>query len=136
MSRIKVGEVMDPDFVAVPRNTLLKELIDIMIRRDRFYVPVTDDAGNMVGIVSGQDVRPALFEEKVKNVVRAGELATEKVIVLKPADDLNAAITAFSRKDIEEIPVVAEHNPRKVVAMLKRKDVIDAYNREVLKEHE
>jgi CIC family chloride channel protein len=136
MSRIKVGEVMDPDFVAVPRDTLLKELIDIMIRRDRFYVPVTDDAGNMVGIVSGQDVRPALFEEKVKNVVRAGELATEKVIVLKPADDLNAAITAFSRKDIEEIPVVAEHNPRKVVAMLKRKDVIDAYNREVLKEHE
>jgi CIC family chloride channel protein len=136
MSKIKVGEVMDPDFVVVPRETLLKDLIDIMIRRDRFYVPVTDDAGNMVGIVSGQDVRPALFEEKVKNVVRAGELATEKVIVLKPADDLNAAITAFSRKDIEEIPVVAEHNPRKVVAMLKRKDVIDAYNREVLKEHE
>jgi CIC family chloride channel protein len=136
MSRIKVGEVMDPDFVAVPKETLLKDLIDIMIRRDRFYVPITDDAGNMVGIVSGQDVRPALFEEQVKNVVRAGELATEKVIVLKPADDLNAAITAFSRKDIEEIPVVAEHNPKKVVAMLKRKDVIDAYNREVLKEHE
>jgi chloride channel protein, CIC family len=136
MSRIKVGDVMDPDFVAVPKDTLLKDLIDIMIRRDRFYVPVTDDAGIMVGIVSGQDVRPALFEERVKNVVRAGELATEKVIVLKPGDDLNAAINAFSRKDIEEIPVVAEDNPKKVLAMIKRKDVIDAYNREVLKEHE
>jgi hypothetical protein len=32
--------------------------------------------------------------------------------------------------------VVAENNPRKVIAMIKRKDVIDAYNREVLKEHE
>ncbi len=136
MSRIKVGDVMDPDFVTVSKDTLLKDLIDMMIRRDRFYIPVTDDTGNMVGIVSGQDVRPALFEEKVKLVVRAGEIATEKVIVLEAGDDLNTAINAFSRKDIEEIPIVAESNPRKVVAMIKRKDVIDAYNREVLKEHE
>ena len=38
----------------------------------------------MTGIVSGQDIRPVLFEEKVKNVVTAGEVATEGVIVLKP----------------------------------------------------
>jgi CIC family chloride channel protein len=136
MSRIKVGDVMDTDFVTVARDTLLKDLIDIMIGRDRFYIPITDDVGNMIGIVSGQDVRPALFEEKVKIVVRAGEIATEKVMTLNPSDDLNTAINAFARKDLEEIPVVAENNPRKVIAMIKRKDVIDAYNREVLKEHE
>jgi CIC family chloride channel protein len=107
-----------------------------MIRKDKFYVPVLDDSGDMVGIVSGQDVRPVIFEEKVKKVVTAGELATENVIALKPGDDLNTAMNAFSRKDIEEIPVVAEYNPRKVVAMIRRKDLIDAYNREVLKERE
>ncbi len=136
MSRIRVREVMDPDFITVPRGTLLKDLIDLMIRKDRFYVPVLDDAGDMVGIVSGQDVRPVIFEERVKKVVTAGEIATEKVIALRPGDDLNTAMNAFSRKDIEEIPVVAEYNPRKVVAMIRRKDLIDAYNREVLKERE
>jgi CIC family chloride channel protein len=136
MSRILVREIMDPDFITVPQDTLLKDLIDVMIRKDKFYVPVLDNAGDMLGIVSGQDIRPALFEEKVKNVVKAGEVATEKVIVLRPGDDLNTAINAFARKDIEEIPVVAEYNPKKVVAMVKRKDLIDAYNREVLKEHE
>ncbi|MDA8240854.1 MAG: chloride channel protein [Nitrospiraceae bacterium] len=136
MSRIRVREVMDPDFITVPQETLLKDLIDIMIRKDKFYVPVLDDAGDMTGIVSGQDIRPVLFEEKVKNVVTAGEVATESVIVLKPGDDLNIAMNAFSRKDIEEIPVVAEYNPKRVVAMIRRKDLIDAYNREVLKGHE
>ena len=136
MSRIRVREVMDPDFITVPQETLLRDLIDIMIRKDKFYVPVLDDAGDMTGIVSGQDIRPVLFEEKVKNVVTAGEVATEGVIVLKPGDDLNKAMNTFSRKDIEEIPVVAEHNPKKVVAMIRRKDLIDAYNREVLKGHE
>ena len=133
LSRISVRELMDPNFVTVPEDMLLKDLIDLMIRRDRFYLPVMDDSGEMLGIVSVQDIRPALFEERVKNVVTAGEVATENVIVLRPHEDLNAAMNAFSRKDIEEIPVVSESNPKKVIAMIKRKDLIDAYNREVLK---
>ncbi len=133
MSRIKVGDVMERDFVTVPKDMLLKDLIGVMIKKDRFYVPVTDHDGNMVGIVSSQDVRPALFEEKVKKVVKAFDIATEDVIVLRPEDDLNKAMAAFSLKDIEEVPVVAGDDPRRVVAMIKRKDLTDAYNREVLK---
>ncbi|MDA8083307.1 MAG: chloride channel protein [Nitrospiraceae bacterium] len=136
MSRISVGELMDRNFTAVPEDMLLKDLIDLMIRKDRFYFPVIGESGEMIGIVSVQDVRPALFEEEVKNVVTAGEVATEKVIVLRQHQDLNAAMNAFSRKDIEEIPVVSENDPRKVIAMIRRKDLIDAYNREVLKSGE
>lgn len=133
MGRIKVAQVMDTDFVTAHGNTLLKDLIKGMISKDRFYIPITDDSGNMVGIVSSQDVRPVLFDEKVKGIVRAGEIATEKVIVLRPEDDLNKAINVFSLKDIDEVPVVAADNPSKVVAMLSRKKVIDTYNSEVLK---
>jgi len=136
MGRIRVGQVMDTDFLTVPRDTLLKDLIKTMLTKERFHIPVTDDSGNMVGIVSSQDIRPVLFEEKVKSIVRAGDIATEEVIVLRPEDDLNKAINAFSLKDIDEVPVVAADNPVKVVAMLSRKKVIDAYNSEVLKEHE
>ncbi len=136
MSRISVGDLMDTDVTTVPEKMLLKDLIELMIQRDRFYFPVTDDVGRMVGIVSVQDVRPALFEEAVKRVVTAGEVATEDVIVLRQHEDLNAAMSAFSRKDIEEIPVVSESDPGKVIAMIRRKDLIGAYNREVLKTRE
>jgi CIC family chloride channel protein len=136
MSRIKVRDVMDTDVVTVPKDTSLDELINTMIAKDRFYIPVTDEYGNMFGIVSSQDIRPVLFEEDIKRIVSAGQIATEKVIALTPEDDLNKAMSAFSLKDIEEIPVVSPENPMKVVAMLRRKNVIDAYNNEVLKERE
>ena len=68
---------MDTNFTTVPKEMLLKDLIELMIRKDRFYLPVTDDSGEMVEIVSVQDIRPALFEETVKNVVTAGAVATE-----------------------------------------------------------
>lgn len=134
MGRIKVAEVMDTGFVTVKANTLLQDLISLMISKDRFYIPVTDDSGGMTGIVSNQDVRPVLFDEEVKRIVTAGEIATEEVIVLRPEDDLNKAMNAFSLKDIDEVPVVSPDDPRKVVGMLSRKKVIDAYNTGLMKE--
>ncbi len=134
MGKIKVRDVMNPYVIKVSPDTLLKDLIDVMIKNEKFYIPVVTDAGKMLGIVSIQDVRSVIFEERVKGVVRAGEIVTENVITLKTDDDLNTAMEKFAMKDIAEIPVVDEAGDGRVVAMLRRKDVIDAYNKEVLKE--
>jgi chloride channel protein, CIC family len=134
MGKIKVKDVMNPYVIKVGPDTLLKELIDIMVKNEKFYIPVVTDSEKMLGIVSIQDVRPVMFEDRVKDVVRAGDIVTENIITLKPGDDLNTAMEKFAMKDIAEIPVIDEADGGRVVAMLRRKDVIDAYNKEVLKE--
>jgi CIC family chloride channel protein len=65
--------------------------------------------------------------------VIAGDIATERVITLTPEDNLNTAMEKFSIKDLEEIPVVSDRDPRRLAGMVRRKDVIAAYNKEVLK---
>ncbi len=104
-----------------------------MVEQERFYLPVADADGRLRGVVSIHDVRPVLLEERVTRIVNAGDIATEKVIVLTPDDDLNVAMERFSVKDIEEIPVVREAGSRTVIGMVRRRDVIVAYNREVLR---
>ncbi len=133
MSRIKVAEVMTRAFVTVPPETPLRKLLELMIDEEKFYIPVCSAGGDLRGIVSIHDVRPVLLEERVTHIVNAGDIATEKVIVLTPEDDLNTAMEKFSIKDIEEIPVVQNEGSKKVIAMVRRMDVIGAYNREVLK---
>jgi CBS domain-containing protein len=113
------------------RNLFFKT-IGVMISKERFYLPVVDGEGGMTGIISIHDVRPVLLDEKVKGVVRAGDLATERVITLFPDDDLNDAAESFALKDIDEIPVVSREDPRKVIGMISRADVFAAYNKEVL----
>ncbi|MDH4162643.1 MAG: chloride channel protein [Nitrospirota bacterium] len=132
MSRLHVADVMVPGALSVPRSTTLKELIDIMIERDRFYLPVVDEQGRLSGIVSIQDVRPVLLDDRVVRIVNAGDIATESVITVTPRDDLNSAMGKFSIKDIDEIPVVDHTDGLRVIGMLKRRDVIAAYNRAVL----
>jgi chloride channel protein, CIC family len=133
MGRVKVAAVMDPRVRTVTPKTPLYRLIEIMIEEERFYIPIIDAAGEMSGIVSIHDVRPVLLEERVTHIVNADDIATVDVIVLTPGDDLNAAMERFALKDIDEIPVVERTGSKKVVGMLKRKDVIDVYKREVLK---
>jgi chloride channel protein, CIC family len=133
MGRVKVADVMTHHVVTVAPETPLHRLIRIMIDQEHFYIPIIDASGMMSGVVSIHDVRPVLLEEQVTHIVNAGDIATENVIVLTPQDDLNTAMEKFSMKDIEEIPVVEGPGSKKILGMVRRKDIIAAYNREVLK---
>ena len=133
MSSIKVADVMRKDFITTGEGSTLDMIITDMVSKEKFYVPVVDAGGLMTGIISIQDVRPVLYEDDVKSIVSAKHLATENVVVLHPSDNLNTAMAQFAMKDIDEIPVVPRDNPRKVIAMVTRRDLITAYNKEVLK---
>ncbi len=136
LSSIKVKDVMRRDFTPVRDKVNLKEFLDLVIEgRGGFYYPVVDSKGDMLGIISLQDIRKVLFEDYIKEVVTVGELATEDVLVITPEDNLTTAMKQFALMDIEEIPVVATDNPKKVVGMLRRGDVVAVYNREILRKH-
>lgn len=136
LSTIKVRDVMRRDFTPVRDKVNLKEFLELVINGGGgFYYPVVDSNGDMIGIISLQDMRRVLFEDYIKEIVTVGELATEDVLVLTPDDNLTAAMKNFALMDIEEIPVVAPDNNKKVIGMLRRGDVIAIYNREILRKH-
>ena len=62
-----------------------------------------------------------------------GGICSRNVIKLTPDDNLYDAMQLFDLKGIEEIPVVESHDDPWVLGMLRRRDVIAAYNHEVLK---
>ena len=133
LSAIKVKDVMRRDFVSVKKDVNLTNFVELIIDGGGFYFPVVDNKGDLVGVISLQDVRKVLLEDYIKEIVTAGQLATEDVILLNTTDDLRIAMEKFNIKDIDEIPVVDPEAPKKVVGILRRSDVMDVYNREILR---
>ncbi|RME66564.1 MAG: CBS domain-containing protein, partial [Nitrospirae bacterium] len=134
LQTIPVKDVMRRDFLTVRDRVNLKEFLELVIEGPGgFYYPVVNGNGEMVGIISLQDVRKVLFEDYIKEVVTVGALCTEDVKVLYPDDTLAKAMNHFAEMDIDEIPVVDPKNPKKVIGMLRRGDVVSIYNREVLR---
>ncbi|MCK9296069.1 MAG: chloride channel protein [Desulfobulbaceae bacterium] len=138
MKSIKVGLAMTEDVGFVSESANINHLLKIFsMAEGSFYFPVLADsgrnAGQMVGIISLQDVKTILHDEELRANASVGNICARDVITLTPDDNLFTAMELFQKKGIEEIPVVESDKERWVVGMLKRRNVIAAYNREVLK---
>ena len=134
MKSIKVGMVITEDVDFISEKANVNQLLTIFsITKDSFYFPVINDLGRMVGIVSMQDVKSILHDEELRLSATVGNICARKVITLTPDDNLYTAMQLFDSKGIEEIPVVESEKDPWVVGMLKRRDVLTAYNRELLK---
>ncbi len=134
LNSIRVGRVMKNTFATVHEDTDIHEVLEKCVDGESFYFPVVGSDGLLTGIISLQDIRSVMFDEDLRKIIRVKNvIRTHNVLVLTPDDSLSTAIEKFSLKDIGEIPVVNVYNRRKVVGMLKRGDVITAYNKELLR---
>ncbi len=133
LSSIQVGSVMKKKFTTVHEDMGMHELLGKVVSGESLYFPVVDSKGLLTGIISLQDIKSVLFEEDLKEILKVKHIVSRKVIVLTPNDNLNTAIEKFAVKDLEEIPVVDILDRKRVVGMLKRGDVITAYNKELIR---
>ena len=134
MKSLKVGSAISHDVDFISEEANIKQLLQIFSIGKSFYFPVVDETGRMTGIVSLQDVKTILHREENERIAyKVGGICNRDVTVLTPDDSLFTAMQLFDIKGIEEIPVVESLEDRWVVGMLKRRDALDVYNRQVLK---
>ncbi len=135
MKSIRVGAAMTEDVDFISERANINHLLEIFrIAKRSFYFPVVDDFGRLTGIVSMQDVKNLLQgDAKERGDHLVGTVCSRDVITLTHEDTLFTAMRLFDIKGIEEIPVVDDLENKWVVGMLKRRNVIAAYNREIIK---
>ncbi|MAG57385.1 MAG: chloride channel protein [Planctomycetes bacterium] len=109
-------------------STSLRELVRIVPEGHSQYYPVVDERAALVGIISLNDVRRYLHDDTVWDVLVALDIMTTPVIAVTPTDDLSSALRRFTQKNIGELPVVDPEDTSRLLGMLRRHDVIAAYN--------
>lgn len=134
LKSIRVGKAISEDVDFISETANINNLLDLFaIAKDSLYFPVVDHEGKMVGVVSMQDVKTILHDEQQRCCHLVGAICSRNVITLTPDHNLFDAMQLFDIKGIEEIPVVEDMEEQWVVGKIKRRDVIAAYNHEVLK---
>jgi K+/H+ antiporter YhaU regulatory subunit KhtT len=77
--------------------------------------------------------RMLVEQEALMPIVVAGDLAEANVPTVTEDDDLDLVMQIFSIDSHDEVAVVLEDDPRHVVGSIHKKDVIHAYNQEILR---
>jgi chloride channel protein, CIC family len=132
MKSLKVGQVMAQEVEAVPENMTLGQFAEFTASTRHTNFPLVDAAGELTGIISVQDFMGVVFEPDLMDLVVVKELATLDVITVTEEDDLDRAMRCIGYRNIEQLPVVDQANPRRLVGIISRRDMVSAYNRALM----
>ncbi len=119
-------------FITVGLGTPLTELAKLVTTTTQTSFAVVDEEDNYYGLFSLQDIRQFLYEGQVGLLAVAQDLATPNVEPLALQLDLSSAITRFAQERFEELPIVDEAEPQKVIGTLRRQDVISVYEKRLM----
>ena len=100
----RVGQVMTREVIAVTPSTSLLELKEIMRTHRISGVPVVDDNGDLVGVISLEDLLRA-FEQGAINAT-VGERMSTTLITICEADSVDAAVAKFQQTGVGRLPVL------------------------------
>jgi CIC family chloride channel protein len=128
-----VRDVIDRQPVCVPANAPFRQVLDLVVssRHNEFFV--VDEKGSLLGAISVRELRRLLFEEdSFRHLVVAADLVEAQRPTVTEDDDLDTALQLLSSAGAAALAVVDAASSRRIVGAIHERDVLEAYNREML----
>jgi len=136
-----VKDVMTAEVVVVRRETTFKEIAAVLRRHRVSALPVVDDAGRVVGVVSEADLlakealanpgvmAEALHRQDVRKAegLTAGDLMTHPPVTAAPEDPVEQAARMMHFMRVKRLPVV--NSGGELVGIVSRSDVLAVFDR-------
>jgi len=123
---------MTTEMDTVPVDMPLAELADAFIETHHHGFPVLDEEGRLYGVVTIQDLereqeRGSLEGKTVRDI------ASHPPLVAFPDEPVWKALRCMGTRDIGRLPVVDRNDPTRLVGVIRRNDIIRAYQRAILR---
>ncbi|MEX0835462.1 MAG: chloride channel protein [Nitriliruptor sp.] len=119
LQRVEVGEVMTRDHPTIPADADREELAARFASSRSNGFAVVDDRGQLVGVLTRRDAAE-------REGATAGALCTRRALTVAPNDPVFVAVRRMASLDVGRVPVV-DPASRRMVGMLRREDVVRAY---------
>ncbi len=133
LKSISVEDVMNPEPETIAENLSLGRIAEKISRSKYNSFPVVDEDGNLTGILSFLDYQDAAFDENLRDLVVAKDLATMDVITVSLDDNVHDALAKITPKDFSILPVVSPDDPTQLLGIVTRGDILEAYDKAVIK---
>ena len=143
---MKAKEIMTTEVITVRRDTTVRDLATLFAERRISSVPVVDEAGDLIGIVSESDLieqdknlhiptvvsifdwviyleSDKRFEKELQKMTgqTVGDIYSEEVLSVGPEAPVSEVADIMTRERVQAVPVV---EGRRVVGIIGRIDMV------------
>ena len=135
MQTTKVRDVINRDMVVLNESMGFNDLLQKVINSNEAYYYVKNDEGKYQGSFNVHDLKEVLNEQSLAGLVVAKDLVP---ISVSPSIEMDATLAQCMRKfsiyEMEELPVIDSEDSEKLIGKIGRRDIINVYNREILRQ--
>ena len=122
---MQVQDIMTKDVSCCSPATNAAAAAEMMWKRNCGVLPVIEDGGRLVGMVTDRDLFIALGTQNRRPAdLPVGEIMNTEVALCAAADDLGTALKLMAAKQVQRLPVVGESHA--LEGMLSIDDVLRA----------
>ncbi|MCC6157777.1 MAG: chloride channel protein [Deltaproteobacteria bacterium] len=134
LARVRVNDVMQTDFVTIPRNLSFQGVIDAVLASRHAEIYVTDADGCLAGRINIHLIKSVMAETGLDQLVLAQDVMLPASANATPEMTLAECVRMSSLRSQEQLPVVAGADDPRLVGVLPRTVILDTYNRELLRQ--
>lgn len=128
---ILIKDVMETEFDTVSVTMTLPDLTREFERTHHHGFIVVDDEGKLFGVITLGDLEAAMLSEHFETQTVRGIATTDGVAVGYPDEPMSSALWRIGRLHIGRLPVVDRADNRKLVGVIRRQDVVSAYEQAI-----
>jgi CIC family chloride channel protein len=132
MRSLAVRDIMVGDVALHPETLPLERIVEIFQGSRELQIYVGDADGRLMGIIELHEVKRILGEEEFTPLLIAADLVTD-IPVVTPDDSLVEVNEKLWLRDMGQLPVVDTDENRRFLGIVTRRDVLGAFDREILK---
>ncbi|MHB9130500.1 MAG: CBS domain-containing protein [Armatimonadota bacterium] len=114
------ADVMTRKVITARPEMLVTEVMELILRNDTSCLPVVDDHGQLVGIITEYDIMNFAFSG-VADRTRVGEAMSKEVFSWTPDTDIETVVNSCLTRRIHRAPVVQDG---KVIGIISRRDIL------------
>ena len=134
MESIYVKDVYRKEFETINVNDNFSQIVNRVIRGKEADFPVINSEGQVIGMISIHDIKDYLYEkESLQNLLIAGDISNPNFETLLLEDHCQIALDKLRKSSFGGLPVIDNVNSKKLIGIIWRKDIQDAYDREIEK---
>ena len=109
--------------ITIRPTETVAEAIQKLAEYDRGSIPVCNEKGELVGIITERDiVRKCFVPMNTLTNIKIEDVMTKGVAIGAPEDDLDYVISVMKQKRIRHLPIIDQ---QQVVGMISMRDLLD-----------
>jgi CIC family chloride channel protein len=127
LTLLKVGNVIETDFLSVSPEMTLKEMVDVIAKSNRNLFPVLNERKELLGVVLLDDIRNIMFRPDLYR-----KMVVSKFMAMPPAkivvtDGMDKVMKTFDDTGAWNLPVVDENGV--YVGFVSKSKIFNSYRR-------